>query len=126
VVITQVLEHADMMGSVTTGISGEEIERRRHALGWTQKELAARARVSERTVQTAERGHVADRSYARITDAIEDGEKQARKDVDPDLTTMSVELDTPWGPVHVTVAGSRKAVARADLMPYVRQILSDE
>jgi transcriptional regulator with XRE-family HTH domain len=124
--ITQVLEHPDMIGAVLTGIPGEEIERRRHALGWTQKELASRARVSTRTVQTAERGHVADRSYMRITQALDDGERQATAPDDPDLTTMSLELDTPWGPVRVTVAGDRHALAKADLMPYVRQILSDD
>lgn len=123
--VTQVLEHPDMIGAVIAQIPGDEIERRRHELGWTQKQLAAEARVSERTVQTAERGDVSDRSYMRIVAALEDGERDAQHEARPDLVTMTYTLDSPDGPINVVVTASRQAVGKLDLTAMVRDVLND-
>lgn len=108
--ITQVLEHPDMMGAVVAAIPGDEIERRRHMLGWTQHELAARARVSERTVQTAERGSVGDRSYVRITEALEEGEREAADGGQPDLLTVTHIVKRGDRELRVVVTGYEKDV----------------
>lgn len=124
--ITQVLEHPDMMGTVITGIPGEEIERRRHELGWTQAGLAERAKVSTRTVQTAERGDVSDRSYLRIVRALEDGEAQARGDSEADLVTATYVVETSRGSVRVVVTATKDAVRRINPAALVADALDDE
>lgn len=124
--ITQVLEHEDMIGAVVAEIPGSELERRRHELGMSQRELAAAAKVSERTVQTAERGQVSDRSYLRIVRALDDAEAHARAESQPELATVTFTIDGPDGPVSVTVTASRKSVAKIDPMALIRDVLNED
>lgn len=118
----QVLEHPDMIGGVLAQIPGDEIERRRHELGWSQRELANRSKVAERTVQAAEREHVSDRSYSRIMRAIEDGEAEARAEREPDVLTDTYVIDTPDGPLKVVLSGTLGAMSKADVSALVRRV----
>lgn len=123
--ITRVLEHEAIIGSVVTSIPGDEIERRRHELGWSQVQLAQRAKVSTRTVQTAERGEVSDRSYLRIVHALEDGEDQARRDVEPDMVTVHHTIEGLDGPITVTVTGRRESIRHLDFAALLDPLMRD-
>jgi HTH-type transcriptional regulator / antitoxin HipB len=77
---------------------GNAIRGRRHALGWSQADLASRAGLSRKWVSEAERGHtvVGIRSLLAVFEALDvaielrmpgdvTGPRRARHDDDPDL-----------------------------------------
>lgn len=116
------LHHPDMIGSVRT-VDGDELARRRNALHWTQRQLAERADVSERTVHNAERGHVADRSLGRIEQALDDGEAAKVKVDQPELVTVTHTVETADGPIRVVVTASRESVGRLDFAALVAKAI---
>jgi DNA-binding XRE family transcriptional regulator len=107
-------------------IDGEAVERRRHALHWTMRELAERAGVSERTVWNAEQGRVGKASAAAIESALAAGEAAQRAKQEPPMTTSTFIIEGPHGPVTVTVTGDPASISRLDMRPLVRDILSGE
>ena len=118
------LHHPDMLGIVVRReVDGGLLEMRRRDLGWTQAELAQRARVSHRTVQNAEAGHVGDRTYAAIVRALESGEQDKGRDQEPDMATVTYVVEAADGPIRVVVTARRDVVGRLDFTALVAHAL---
>lgn len=113
---------------VVRQMTGTEIEQRRHDLGWSQEQLAKRAKVSTRTVQNAERRSVGDRSEARIIAALEDGRRERDRAVEPDaidIVTEDYTLTTDRGQVHVVLTGTKEAMRYVNPRAIVADLLDD-
>ena len=114
--VTDLAEHPDIIGLVSTTYDPVELQRRRDALGWSRTQLADKAGVSEKTVYNAEHGRLG-RTAPRIVDALEQGEADKLAAEQPDLVTWTVEIDG----VRLVVTGVRDRLQELDLNALVQR-----
>lgn len=113
-----VLSHPDMLGTVTELLNARRMRERRTELGWSLRHLAERAGVSWRTAQNAEHGEpVRDQTARAILRALDEGEHESALAEQPDLETITVEIDG----MKVVVTGVRDRIKDLDLNALLRQ-----
>jgi transcriptional regulator with XRE-family HTH domain len=107
-------------------VDGDALRHRREHLGWTQEELAHRARRHVRTVQNAEGGHIGTASLERILTALDEGETAAEREAEPELTTVHHTIDGPSGPIRIVITARTEVIPKLDFAALVAHALESD